>query len=250
MTATNLTGKVILITGASRGIGAGLAQDFHSQGAKLALCARGDIPLHGSSDVMTAQFDISDKQAMFDFVGAVVTQFGDIDLFVNNAGMLEPVVALRDLTDEDLQRHFAVNVFGVLYGSQAYAAHVRERDSANEAVLINISSGAAWGGYAGWGAYCMGKAAVDRLSETLALEESANGLRVHAVAPGIVDTDMQELIRASDESVFPTVETFKGFKQDDAFNTLGFVAEHIRDLAFDDDYAHDEVVVRVPSEKG
>tara|TARA_B110000116_G_scaffold101676_1_gene88398 strand:+ start:379 stop:1125 length:747 start_codon:yes stop_codon:yes gene_type:complete len=248
MSATNLTGKVILITGASRGIGAGLAQDFHSLGAKLALCSRSNIPLHGSSDVMTAQFDISDRQAMFDFVSQVNDQFGAIDLFVNNAGMLEPVVALRDLTDEDLQRHFAVNVFGVLYGSQAYAQHVREREG--EGVLINISSGAAWGGYAGWGAYCMGKAAVDRLSETLALEESANGLRVHAVAPGIVDTDMQVLIRSADEGVFPTVEKFKEFKQTDAFNTLGFVAEHIRRLAFDDEYAHEDVVVRIPAEKG
>jgi benzil reductase ((S)-benzoin forming) len=185
---------------------------------------------------------------MFDFVSQVNDQFGAIDLFVNNAGMLEPVVALRDLTDEDLQRHFAVNVFGVLYGSQAYAQHVREREG--EGVLINISSGAAWGGYAGWGAYCMGKAAVDRLSETLALEESANGLRVHAVAPGIVDTDMQVLIRSADEGVFPTVEKFKEFKQTDAFNTLGFVAEHIRRLAFDDEYAHEDVVVRIPAEKG
>jgi NAD(P)-dependent dehydrogenase (short-subunit alcohol dehydrogenase family) len=248
MTVTNLTGKVILITGASRGIGAGLAQDFHSQGAKLALCARSDIPLHGSSDVITAQFDISDRHAMFDFVARVAEQFGAIDLLVNNAGMLEPVVALRDLTDEDLQRHFAVNVFGVLYGSQAYAQHVREREGGG--VLINISSGAAWGGYAGWGAYCMGKAAVDRLSETLALEESASGLRVHAVAPGIVDTDMQVLIRSADEGVFPAVEKFKEFKQTDAFNTVGFVAEHIRDLAFDEEYAHDEVVVRIPAEKG
>jgi NAD(P)-dependent dehydrogenase (short-subunit alcohol dehydrogenase family) len=88
------------------------------------------------------------------------------------------------------------------------------------------------------------------LSETLALEESANGLRVHAVAPGIVDTDMQVLIRSADEGVFPTVEKFKEFKQTDAFNTLGFVAEHIRGLAFDDKYAHDDVVVRVPAEKG
>jgi benzil reductase ((S)-benzoin forming) len=72
---------------------------------------------------------------------------------------------------------------------------------------------------------------------------------VHAVAPGIVDTDMQVLIRSADEEVFPTVEKFKEFKQTDAFNTVGFVAEHIRSLVFDSEYAHDEVVVRVPSEK-
>jgi NAD(P)-dependent dehydrogenase (short-subunit alcohol dehydrogenase family) len=73
---------------------------------------------------------------------------------------------------------------------------------------------------------------------------------VHAVAPGIVDTDMQVLIRSADEGVFPTVEKFKEFKQTNAFNTVGFVAEHIRGLAFDSEYAHNEVVVRVPAEKG
>ncbi|MFT7517196.1 MAG: NAD(P)-dependent dehydrogenase (short-subunit alcohol dehydrogenase family) [Myxococcota bacterium] len=247
MTSTSLAGKVILITGASRGIGAGLAQDLHSQGAKLALCARSEIPLHGSPDVITAQFDISDRQAMFEFLQRTTEQFGAIDLMVNNAGMLEPVIALRDLDADDLRRHFEVNVFGVLYGSQAYAQHVRGRDGGG--VLINISSGAAWGGYAGWGAYCMGKAAVDRLSETLALEEADSGLRVHALAPGIVDTAMQALIRSAPVEVFPMKEKFIEFKQTDAFNSLGFVAEHITSLAFDADYPHAEVVVRVPSEK-
>lgn len=247
MTSTSLAGKVILITGASRGIGAGLAQDLHSQGVKLALCARSEIPLHGSTDVITAQFDISDRQAMFDFVQRTTEQFGAIDLMVNNAGMLEPVIALRDLDADDLRRHFEVNVFGVLYGSQAYAQHVRGRDGGG--VLINISSGAAWGGYAGWGAYCMGKAAVDRLSETLALEEADSGLRVHALAPGIVDTAMQALIRSAPVEVFPMKEKFIEFKQTDAFNSIGFVAEHIKSLAFDEDYPHAEVVVRVPSEK-
>ena len=88
------------------------------------------------------------------------------------------------------------------------------------------------------------------MRETLALEESEYGLRVYAVAPGIADTNMQALIRSADEEVFPAVKKFKEFKQTDAFNTVGLVAEHIRDLAFDEEYAHDEVVVRIPAEKG
>ena len=69
------------------------------------------------------------------------------------------------------------------------------------------------------------------MRETLALEESEYGLRVYAVAPGIADTNMQALIRSADEEVFPAVKKFKEFKQTDAFNTVGLVAEHIRDLA-------------------
>jgi NAD(P)-dependent dehydrogenase (short-subunit alcohol dehydrogenase family) len=96
----------------------------------------------------------------------------------------------------------------------------------------------------------MGKAAVDRMSETLALEEAANGLRVHALAPGIVDTDMQALIRSSDPKVFPLVENFIEYKQNQAFNSVEFVAAHVEQLAFNPEFPHDEVVVRVPAENG
>ena len=243
----NLSGKVIAITGASRGIGAGLAQDFHQRGAKLALCARGDIPLHGSPDVFTSNFDITDNGKFSNFCNNARNSLGEIDLFINNAGVLEPVKPVRELTATELKAHLDINLLGVLYGSQFFSDQVRSRDT--DGVLINISSGAAWSGYAGWAAYCMGKAAVDRLSETLALEEAINGLRVYAVAPGIVDTDMQKAIRASDKEVFPMVDKFLEYKNEEAFNTVSFIAEHIVRLAFGPQEENPNVVVRIPSEK-
>ena len=243
----NLSGKVIAITGASKGVGAGLAQDFHQRGAKLALCARGDIPLHGSPDVFTSNFSVTDKNAFSNFCSDARNNLGEIDLFINNAGVLEPVKPVRELEGDELQAHLDINLLGVLYGSQLFAAQVRARES--EGTLINISSGAAWSGYAGWAAYCMGKAAVDRLSETLSLEEKNIGLRVYAVAPGIVDTDMQKTIRASAKEVFPMVDKFLEYKEKDAFNTVSFVAEHIVQLAFGPQEDDSDVVVRIPSEK-
>ena len=116
-------------------------------------------------------------------------------------------------------------------------------------MLINISSGAAWHGYAGWAAYSAGKAAVDRLTESVQLEEEAHGLRAYAVAPGVIDTGMQTLIRACTKENFPEVERFREMKRDDAYNTPGFVAEHLLAIAFDPTRHPEEVAFRLPNEK-
>ena len=96
-----------------------------------------------------------------------------------------------------------VNVTGTLHGSSVFAEHVRSRPG--DGVLVNISSGAAVKPYEGWAAYCVPKAAVEQLTRVVALEEAAPRPARGAVAlsPGLVDTDMQAAIRASDEASFP-----------------------------------------------
>jgi NAD(P)-dependent dehydrogenase (short-subunit alcohol dehydrogenase family) len=246
MSLPDLTGKVVVITGASRGLGEGIAKNYLARGMKVALCARGEIPFAESDDIFTANFDIADQAAVQQFAASATAQLGPIDLWINNAGMLEPVVKARDLSAEQLRHHLDVNLFGVLYGSQAYLQHVAGRSG--EGVLINISSGAAWGGYAGWAAYCMGKAAVDRLTETLALEELENGLHAYAVAPGIIDTTMQAIIRSSNPEVFPMVDKFHEYKDKNLFNSPDFVANHLLSLSFDAEAKPEQTVVRLPAE--
>lgn len=248
MALPELSGKVAAITGASRGIGAGLAKDFRARGMRLALCARGATALPDDGDaVLTRQFDVADAAAMDAFAAAAVARFGRVDLWINNAGVLEPIVPVRRLDDAQLRRHFEINVFGVLHGSRAFLRHCV--DAQRDGVLINVSSGAAWRGYAGWAAYCMGKAAVDRLTESLQLEEAARGIRAHAVAPGIVDTAMQELIRRQRPEDFPDVERFRQFKVDEAFNSVAFVAAQLLAIAFDPTARPETVLVRLPAEK-
>lgn len=246
MSLPDLTGKVVVITGASRGLGEGIAKNCLARGMKVALCARGEIPFVENDDILTANFDIADQAAVQQFAASATAKFGPIDLWINNAGMLEPVVKARDLSAEQLRNHLDVNLFGVLYGSQAYLQHVAGRSG--EGVLINISSGAAWGGYAGWAAYCMGKAAVDRLTETLALEELENGLHAYAVAPGIIDTTMQATIRSSNPEVFPMVDKFHEYKEKNLFNSPDFVANHLLSLSFDIEAKPEQTVVRLPAE--
>ena len=100
-------------------------------------------------------------------------------------------------------------------------------------MLVNISSGAATKPYEGWAAYCASKAAVDQLTRVVALEEArARPARRTPCHPGLVDTDMQAAIRASDEASFPEVERFRRAAAEHRFNSPAWVAEHILALAF------------------
>ena len=241
-----LDGKTVVITGASRGIGAGLAEELAARGMKLGLCARGAPVLASSASVVAEELDVRDAAAVERFGRRVEVELGPIDLWINNAGVLDPIGPLRDVAPEEFARHIEINVLGVMHGSRFYVQH--RRSSGGGGVLINISSGAGRKGYFGWGAYCAGKAAVDRLSECIALEEKDAGLRVHSVAPGIIDTHMQEQIRASTPDQFPEVGRFVQLKRDEKFSSTAWVAARLLDLVFDPDHRTDDVLVGLPLE--
>ena len=237
---------VAVVTGASRGLGAGLADHFAEAGLALGLCSRSDPVLPDGPTVVARRLDVTDAAAVDAFAAEVVDRLGRIDLWVNNAGVLEPIDPLRDADPADIARNLEVNVLGVVHGTQSFVRHVRSR--AGDGVLLNISSGAASSGYAGWAAYSASKAAVERLTEVVQLEEGDHGLRAHAVSPGVVDTDMQASIRATPSDRFPAVERFRRRKDEGRFNTPGHVARHVLALAFDPACRTDEVSVRVPDE--
>jgi NAD(P)-dependent dehydrogenase (short-subunit alcohol dehydrogenase family) len=241
-----LDGKTAVITGASRGLGAGLARVFAERGLRLGLCARSAPVLADGPDVLATRLDVRDAAAVAAFAAAVEARFGAIDLWVNNAGVLEPIAPLRDVEPGAARLHLEVNVLGVLHGSQAFVRHLHRRGG--EGVLVNVSSGAAQKPYAGWSVYCAAKAAVERMTECVALEEAAHGLRAHAVAPGVIDTDMQALIRATPAERFPEVGRFLERKRERRFNSTRFVAERLLALAFDPTSRPSEVCVRLPDE--
>jgi len=234
---------VAVVTGASRGLGAGMVGRFLERGVTVAGCARTEPALPGA---LTAAVDVTDAAAVDAFAARVTAEFGPIHLWVNNAGVLDPMGPLRDLDPADVEAHLRVNIMGVVHGTQAYARHVRAREGGG--VLVNISSGAALGGRAGWAAYCAGKAAVDRITECVQLEEEDAGLRAHAVAPGVIDTDMQAQIRSTEPERFPDVGQFHELKERGAFNTPAYVADRLLDLAFEPSHRPDAVVLRLPPE--
>jgi NAD(P)-dependent dehydrogenase (short-subunit alcohol dehydrogenase family) len=258
---------VAVVTGASRGLGAGLAARFAEVGMGLGLCARHEpaVPAEAAVDagggpgpgggpgrqresVVTAVVDVTDPAALDRFCDEVVGRLGRIDLWVNNAGLLAPIAPLRLADPAELRANVEVNVLGVLYGSATFARHVRAR--AGGGVLVNISSGAATRPYEGWAAYCASKAAVDHATRVVAAEEADAGLRAYAVTPGVVDTGMQAAIRATPVERFPSVERFRELKAAGAYNSPAWVADHILALAFGDggDLDRESVVHRVPDD--
>jgi benzil reductase ((S)-benzoin forming) len=238
--------RVAVVTGASRGLGAGLATHFVEAGLALGLCSRSDPVLPDSERVVARRLDVTDAAAVDAFADEVAGRFGAIDLWINNAGVLEPIAPLRDADPAAIARNLEVNVLGVVHGSQAFVRHLRQRGG--EGVLVNISSGAASHAYAGWAAYSASKAAVERLTEVVQLEEADRGLRAYAVSPGIVDTDMQALIRATPADRFPAVDRFRARKEAGRFNTPAHVARHLLAIAFDPAARPDGVAFRLPEE--
>jgi NAD(P)-dependent dehydrogenase (short-subunit alcohol dehydrogenase family) len=246
VTIGSLDGKVAFISGASRGVGAGMAERFAEAGLKLVLCSRTPPALPSSEAVIAASLDVRDEKALDVLVGQAEERFGAIDLWVNNAGVLDPIQPIRDVSLEDFRENIDINLTGVFVGSRCYAQHLRRLGRGG--VLLNVSSGAAWNPYAGWGAYCASKAAVERLTEVLAIEEADIGLRAHSVAPGVIDTEMQALIRASSEENFPEVERFRERKRDGAFNSARYVADEFLAIAFDPERDPGAVAVRLEDE--
>jgi benzil reductase ((S)-benzoin forming) len=250
MALPDLSHRVAVITGASRGIGAGLARSFAAAGLKLGLCARSAPALPDGPRVVSARVDVVDGEAVERFAAEVERRLGPIDLWINNAAVLDPVGPLRDLSTEDVRAHLDVNVLGVLHGTRAFARALRRapRGVGRDGVLLNISSGAARRPIQGWTAYCASKAAVERLTEVVALEEGP-ALRAHSVSPHVVDTDMQVKTRFMTEEQFPDVERFRAMKRDGQLSSAEHVARCLLALAFDPTHPdRGSVVVAVPPE--
>ena len=219
------SGLVAVVTGASRGLGAGMAGAFAAEGMRLGLCARTRPAVPDGAEAVSRSVDVTDASAVDRFGVEVIDQFGRIDLWINNAGVLAPIGRLADADPSAVREHVDTNVMGVVHGTASFARHVRTRPGGG--VLVNISSGAATKPYEGWGPYCGSKAAVEMITEVVAREEHSNGLRCVALSPGAVDTDMQSIIRSTPAEKFPSVERFHRIHDDEGFNSATWVARFI-----------------------
>jgi NAD(P)-dependent dehydrogenase (short-subunit alcohol dehydrogenase family) len=199
----SLVGKTCVVTGASRGFGRAVADHLARRGATLALCARtnGDLEAtatalrsHGGS-VVTASADVSDEEAVRRFAATVATQVGAVHALVNNAGILGPVGRVDQLDLSGWQRALLVNTLGVVHSVAAFAPLMAESGGA----VINLSGGGIGGPgiQANISAYTASKAAVVSLTETLAVELAPLRIRVNAIAPGALATDLMRPVLAA-----------------------------------------------------
>ena len=190
--------KSVLITGASRGIGAACARKFAAEGCRVAInynhSKEQAEALAEELGGIAVQADVADPVQVQKMVDTVLDKFCQLDILVCNAGVSH-VGLLSDMTDEEWRRLFAVNVDGVFHCCRAVIPHFVHRKSGR---IVTVSS--MWGqvGASCEAAYSASKAAVIGLTRALAKELGPSGISANCVAPGVIDTDMNRALSAQD----------------------------------------------------
>ena len=194
-----ISGKTVLITGASRGIGASAAREFAEAGANVVLLARsggavGALAQEIGDTALAIACDVSNYSAVDAAVQQTVAKFGGLDVLINNAGVVEPISLLAGSDPAAWGQVIDINLKGVYYGMRA-AMPVMQ--AAGGGTIITISSGAAHTALEGWSHYCASKAGAAMLTMCADKEGAGAGIRAMGLSPGTVATEMQREIKAS-----------------------------------------------------
>jgi len=189
-----LDDRVAVITGAAKGIGAGIAERFVEAGAAVVILdVDGDgaaamaVKLSQRGPAMAIHGDVSNEKDVRQAIARIVDQFGRLDVLVNNAG-IEVAGSIPDYTEEQWDRQLGVNLKGAFLCAKYAIQRMRGRGGS----IVNISSVHAFASYAGNAAYDASKAGMLALTRTLALEHGREGIRVNAICPGYIDTPMMD----------------------------------------------------------
>lgn len=189
MATTNLRDRVVVVTGGARGIGAATASAFVRAGAKVAI---GDVDVELAERTAAevgcwwGRVDVTDRASISCFLDSLAGAVGEIDVLVNNAGIM-PVTPLVDETAESIQRQLAINVAGVIYGTQLAVERMGPRGFGH---VVNVASAAGRMGFGGVSTYSATKFAVAGFTEAIALESAATGIAFTTVYPGMVRTEL------------------------------------------------------------
>jgi NAD(P)-dependent dehydrogenase (short-subunit alcohol dehydrogenase family) len=204
-----LAGRSAIITGASLGLGAAIAEQFAAEGAALMLCARNAAELEAqrgklavtypNARVMAHRADVAKTADIDSLFAAAASAFGKLDIVVNNAGVYGPMGSIDTIEWDEWVQAIAINLNGLVYccrkAVEAFKPHRYGK-------IINLSGGGATNPLPGISAYAASKAAVVRFTETLALEVKEFGIDVNAIAPGALATRLtDQLIAAGPDRV-------------------------------------------------
>lgn len=190
-----LEGKIVLVTGGARGIGRAVCEAMADAGAKVAVADLNEADAAVAAKAiggMAVPMDVTDFSKIKAGVQAVEDALGGVDILVNGAGIFN-MASIDKITPEDYRRQYDVNVGGTIFTCQAVVPGMKKRGGGS---IINFSSQAGRRGEANVAIYCSTKAAVISITQSLALELAGDDIRVNAVAPGVVDTPMWDIVDA------------------------------------------------------
>ncbi len=225
---------LFLITGASRGLGLALAHAVDREDSALFLVSRSEIK-DRFNDSESVLLDLSDP----DSAGALLNSFESFAAqreiasitLINNAGTVEPVKPAHQCQAGDIISGIHLNLMAPMLLASDFMARFQSFDVSKR--IINISSGAASSAYAGWSVYCAGKSGIEHFTRCVGLEQALLRFptKMIALAPGVIDTHMQDVVRASSEKDFPMIDRFlelksksKLFKPEQA---AGYIADFL-----------------------
>ena len=227
--------RTVFITGATSGIGMATAKKL-APNYRLILCGRRQerldeiqAELSQITDVKTIQFDVRDKEAVFNAVESLENEWKNIDVLINNAGNAHGLAPFDTADLEDLEAMIDINVKGLIYVSKAIIPILKQSSNAH---IINISSIAGKEVYPNGGTYCASKAAVESLSKGMRYDLLPYGIKVSNIAPGAVETEFS-LVRFKGNQVLSD-NVYKGFEPlvgEDIANAIEYLLqqpEHVQ----------------------
>ena len=189
-----LAGKVALVTGASRGIGAAIARELADAGAHVALAGRDESTLQETArslprgnHAVAVKADVADTSDLDRLVGKVISELGGIDILVNNAGLMPPAKQIYNAGLDEWQEVMNINLRAPWYLSKLVHPHMKSRGGG---AIVNVSSTSGLHHDIGLGVYGISKAGVVMLTEVCAKEWARDNIRVNCIAPGIIKTQL------------------------------------------------------------
>jgi NADP-dependent 3-hydroxy acid dehydrogenase YdfG len=226
-----LSGKSVLVTGASSGIGRATAIAFAREGALVAVCARREDRLKdleteltkaGAGGVHTFSLDVSQRSAVEQTLKALPEEWSAIDVLVNNAGLSRGLMKVYEDDPQNWEEMIDTNVKGLLYVTRAIVPGMVERGSGH---VVNMGSTAGYMTYANGAVYCATKAAEKAISEGLKIDLMGTAVRVTSIDPGMVETEFSEIrFRGDKERAAKVYQNITPLKPEDVADAIVWAA--------------------------
>ena len=226
-----LSGKIVLVTGASSGIGRATALAFAREGARVAVCARredrledlkGELSQAGAAAVHAFALDVTKRASVEETLAGLPAEWSAIDVLVNNAGLSRGLAKVYEDDPENWEEMIDTNIKGLLYVTRAIVPGMVERGRGH---VINMGSTAGYITYANGAVYCATKAAEKSISEGLKIDLMGTAVRVTSIDPGMVQTEFSEIrFRGDKERAEKVYQNITPLKPEDVADAIVWAA--------------------------